>query len=59
MANLPRPDRRALERSTLGGYAREELDEVESGIRPMSLGELGQRLSQLRAELAGEPQFAT
>lgn len=58
MANLPHPDRRALERSTLRGYAREELDEVESGMRPMSFGELGARLAQLRAELATDALLA-
>ncbi|MBK7397877.1 MAG: hypothetical protein IPJ34_16660 [Myxococcales bacterium] len=57
MANLPHPDRRALERSTLRGYAREELDEVESGMHPLSFGELGARLAQLRAELAREAAF--
>ena len=58
MAHLPLPNRRPLERATVGGYAREELDEVESGLRPMSLRELGARLAQLRAELAGEGHFA-
>ncbi len=58
MAHLPRPDQRTLERASLGGYAREELDEVESGLRPMSLRELAARLAQLQVELAGEPNFA-